>query len=134
MSRNSLRWTKKFTHYLYHNPEDWESAFWAVGTGAHLRTTPSTEDAGGARVCDPQHVPLLGNVVINLPPHPAKGLLRLANLLRERAGMHPVHRLDFHRNNRRALPITIKSEKPMAAAHQTGLAKPVAASGTPRQL
>ena len=34
--------------------------------------------AAGARVCDPQHVPLLANVAINLPPHPVKGRLRLA--------------------------------------------------------
>ena len=34
--------------------------------------------AAGARVCDPQHVPSLASVAINLPPNPFNGLLRLA--------------------------------------------------------
>lgn len=39
-----------------------------------------------------------------------------------------------HRNSRSALPITIRSEAPMAAAQKTGLRKPSAASGTPTTL
>lgn len=38
------------------------------------------------------------------------------------------------RRSRNALPITIKSEKPIAAAHNTGLINPSAASGTPTAL
>ena len=38
------------------------------------------------------------------------------------------------RSNRRALPITMMSENPMAAAQNTGLTKPNAASGTPNAL
>ena len=39
-----------------------------------------------------------------------------------------------HRSSRSALPITIKSEQPIAAAQKTGLMKPSAASGTPSAL
>ena len=39
-----------------------------------------------------------------------------------------------HRRSRNALPITTKSDKPIAAAHRIGLIKPSAASGTPMAL
>ena len=38
------------------------------------------------------------------------------------------------RNSRSALPITIKSDTPIAAAQKIGLMKPSAASGTPSAL
>lgn len=39
-----------------------------------------------------------------------------------------------HFLSRRALPMTIRSENPIAAAHRMGLIKPSAASGTPMAL
>ena len=39
-----------------------------------------------------------------------------------------------HRRSRRALPITTRSDKPIAAAHKIGLMNPRAASGTPMAL
>ena len=39
-----------------------------------------------------------------------------------------------HRSSRSALPITIRSDAPMAAAQKIGLMKPSAASGTPSAL
>ena len=38
------------------------------------------------------------------------------------------------RKSRSALPMTIKSETPIAAAQKIGLMKPIAASGTPSAL
>ncbi|GEM_PF-6780852 len=46
----------------------------------------------------------------------------------------PIPYHPFHRLNRSAFPMTIMSEKPIAAAHRTGLMKPSAARGIPAAL
>ena len=52
-----------------------------------------------------------------------------ANLAAEFAGPEGGRTPKFIRANFNAFPITITSDKPIAAAHKTGLMKPIAASG-----